>query len=362
MNTPSANDAPTPQTLDALRAALSSTVENLEIERQRAAAKALQNSVIGGVCVVVAWLFALQMFGSFFTIFISFFAVIIFIGVIAAARGSASADYRGGFKMLVLPPLMRAFGEIDYSPHDFIPESDFRLCQLFRAPEIYSGEDLVSIRIGATAMQVSQVHAEYETKDSKGREERHTIFRGLFVIADFNKNFSGMTLLYPDTAEKMLGRFGQTLQSLNGKISHGGRELVKLEDPEFEKEFVVYSHDQVEARYLLSTSLMRRLLELRKRAGTSFYASFLAGKIYLAIPSFVDYFEPPPLSTPLTLESLQPCIDQMHFIFGLVNDLDLNTRIWSKSAMLKNAPNANAPGAAAPNAGDAFWIGAPPSS
>ena len=70
-----------------------------------------------------------------------------------------------------------------------------------------------------------------------------------------------MTLLYPDTAEKMFGKFGQSLQSLNGKMAHGGRDVVKLEDPEFEKEFVVYAHDQVEARYVLSPSLMRRLLE-----------------------------------------------------------------------------------------------------
>ena len=359
MNTPTAA-TPSPQTRDALRATLQSTVENLELERQRAAAKALQNSVIGGVCVVVVCLFVLQIFGGFFAPFVLFGGVIALIGVIGGTRGSAAKDYRAGFKLLILPTLMRAFGECEYSPHGFISESDFRACQLFRAPEIYSGEDLVEIKIGATAMRVSQIHAEYETRDKDNNRERHTIFRGLFVIADFNKNFQGMTLLYPDTAEKMLGRFGQTLQSLTGKIAGGGRELVKLEDPEFEKEFVVYSHDQVEARYLLSTALMRRLLELRRRAGTSFYASFLAGKIYLAIPSFVDYFEPPSLSTPLTLESLQPCIDQMQFIFGLVNDLDLNTRIWSKAAMPNAMQNATAPNATSPTSKDAFWIDTPP--
>ena len=43
--------------------------------------------------------------------------------------------------------------------------------------------------------------------------------------------------------------------------SHG--ELVKLEDPEFEKSFVVYSGNQTEARYILSTSLMRRILDYK---------------------------------------------------------------------------------------------------
>ena len=72
-------------------------------------------------------------------------------------------------------------------------------------------------------------------------------------MADFNKNFNGHTVVLPDTAEKILGKFGQSLQSMSSR-----GELVKLEDPEFEKEFCVYGDDQVEARYILSPALMKR--------------------------------------------------------------------------------------------------------
>ena len=41
--------------------------------------------------------------------------------------------------------------------------------------------------------------------------------------------------------------------------------LVKLEDPEFEKHFVVSGEDQVEARYILSTCLMQRLTDFRNK-------------------------------------------------------------------------------------------------
>ena len=37
---------------------------------------------------------------------------------------------------------------------------------------------------------------------------------------------------------------------------------MKLENPDFEKTFDVYSTDQIEARYLLSPSMMERLLAL----------------------------------------------------------------------------------------------------
>lgn len=47
-------------------------------------------------------------------------------------------------------------------------------------------------------------------------------------------------------------------------INVGRPDVVRLEDPEFEKIFVVYSSDEVEARYILSTSFMERLVEFRK--------------------------------------------------------------------------------------------------
>ncbi len=57
--------------------------------------------------------------------------------------------------------------------------------------------------------------------------------------------------MLPDFAEKLLGKFGQKFQK---SFTHG--KLVKLENPEFEKEFVVYSSGQQEARYILTPVMM----------------------------------------------------------------------------------------------------------
>ena len=68
--------------------------------------------------------------------------------------------------------------------------------------------------------------------------------------ADFNKNFQGRTIILPDFAQNAFGDFiGSWLQSKN----QAREELVKMDNPDFEKEFVVYSNDQIEARYILST-------------------------------------------------------------------------------------------------------------
>ena len=43
-------------------------------------------------------------------------------------------------------------------------------------------------------------------------------------------------------------------------------ELIKMEDVAFERGVVVYGDDQIEARYILSTSLMERILAYKKKA------------------------------------------------------------------------------------------------
>ena len=60
----------------------------------------------------------------------------------------------------------------------------------------------------------------------------------------------------------MFGFLGTKLQKMN----KGRGDLVKLENPEFESEFAVYSGDQIESRYILSSSLMERILSFKKQS------------------------------------------------------------------------------------------------
>jgi hypothetical protein len=330
---------PTPN-LTALQPILQPALDALEVERQRVR-KATQTAALWagvGFAVVVGMG---SILAGGFNPFVIFIPLIIAACIVGWVYSSGAAQYRTGFKMLVMPHIVRSFGDLTYYPDSGIPESDFRACQMFRSPDRYKCEDMVIGKLGETSLRFSEVHAEYRTQstDSKGntRTEYHTIFKGLFVIADFNKNFNGVTLVLPDTAEKMLGRFGKSLQALGARLSFSSRELVKLEDPEFEKQFVVYGNDQVEARYLLSPSLMRRLMDFRAKCRDGFHLAFFANHIYLAIPLNDNWFEPP-MGQTLNMEALAPFTQQLLFATGIVEDLDLNTRIWSKQPITPPDP------------------------
>jgi hypothetical protein len=262
--------------------------------------------------------------------------ILVFILIGCAVIGGichyfAGMDYRGGFKMIILRKMIQ-FVEpgLEYLPQQGIAKELFMAAGMFKQGiDRYRCEDMVQGKIDKTQLMFSEVHAEYKTTSGTGKNrhtEWHTIFKGLFFIADFNKNLHGRTVVLSDTAEKLFGLFGQTLQSWNS--SYG--QLVKLEDVEFEKEFVVYGTDQIEARYILSPALMERILLFGRKAGKKIYLSFLGSKVFVAIPVQENMFEPKMFSSILDFNVIAEYYAQLQLGVGIVDELNLNTRIWTK--------------------------------
>ena len=250
-------------------------------------------------------------------------------GIVSAAIGKG---YKAEFKQRIITKIVH-FAEpgLNYYPQEMTDERTFKNSNLFtEGIDRYSGEDLVRGRVDKTDIVFSEVHAEYKTtsRDSKGRTQTHwhTIFKGLFFIADFNKDFHSQTVVLPDSAEKLFGGFGKMLQRWN----IGRPDLIQLEDPEFEREFVVYGNDQIESRYILSTSLMRRILDFKQKTGIKIYLSFTGSKVYVAVPINRNMFEPKYFSSTSNFEPILDYYRDLTFAVGIVEDLNLNTRIWTK--------------------------------
>ncbi|WP_304546232.1 DUF3137 domain-containing protein [Sulfurimonas microaerophilic] len=239
------------------------------------------------------------------------------------------SDYRDEFKEKVIRPLIE---EIDSSFH-YIPDLHvdveyFNRSYLFPSPDRYSGNDLVKGKIDGVDLTFSDLHAEKEHRDSKGRRSYSTIFKGLFIISDFHKNFKGKTVVLPDTAQSTFGDLiGSFLQANN--FSRSG-DLVKMDSPEFEKEFVVYGSDQIEARYILTHTLMEKILHYRKHSGHPVYVSFRGRNIYMAIEYNKDLFEPSIFNSLLEYKIAMEYIKTLHLSIGIVEELKLNQKIWSK--------------------------------
>lgn len=309
-------------------------LKQLEIRRIETRNQVVLNTgVVGAIATIIALLFS-RWFGLFGLIFLGFLAV----AGCSAMNSGPIHRYRTHFKKQVMQRLVAVYNPtLSYSPDQGIRQEEFVRSSLYRHRiDRYRSEDLLTGTIGATSFHFSEVHAEYKTQSQSGKNRKtqwHTLFKGIFFVADFNKNFHGMTLVIPDQAERTLGNMGQLFQEWGAKLGLQPGELVKLEDPEFERLFAVYSTDQVEARYILSTSLMERLVSFRQRVQQDIAISFVNTQVYIALSSSRNRFEPPSLlkkSAPLSLEQIQAHFDDIRFAGDIVQDLNLNTRIWGK--------------------------------
>lgn len=241
------------------------------------------------------------------------------------------SKYRKRFKSDVVAEIIGLYNpEWQYLYDSCITQDQYQLSRIFPQHfDRYSGDDLVVGEIDKTDFQYSELHTQYkqETHGSKGERDESwvTIFKGLFMHADFNKKFSGTTFVLPDTAERLFGSFGQKLQKLSSR-----GELVKLEDPVFEKRFVVYSSNQVEARYILTPAIMENMVRLADHVGGKVYFSFVGSRVYFARSFSKDLFEPNVFRSGVNFSDAKQMFELLGMITELIQELNLNTRIWTK--------------------------------
>lgn len=263
---------------------------------------------------------------------------ILFLTIIAGGIGHffwyipKSKELSSRFKSEVIQKMVKFVDEgLHYQSAHGISQSEFMQSKIFlTSGDRYMSEDLVSGTLGSTAIRFSEVHAQRREKRRDGdsgsaRTEYVTIYRGILFIADFNKHFKGRTVVLADVAESTFGSFGTMFQRMNQMRD----PLIKLENPEFEKAFAVYGTDPVEAHYILSPALMQRIMAFRSKSG-KIELSFVDSKLFVSIPTSENLFEYRIFGNSTNYTHLDKYHDYLLLITGIVEELNLNNRIWTK--------------------------------
>lgn len=231
---------------------------------------------------------------------------------------SFSKELNRYYKTKIVPQCVKQICEQGtYEPNSGIDEPVFVSCGLFpKIPDSYATEDQVRGRIGRTWFRFAEIHAREKRTVYTKNGTRTTwvdIFRGFFFVADFNKHFRGQTTLVPN---------------FWGAKWLAGRERVLLENEQLMKRFLVCSTDQVEARYILTPSLMERIMGLWKRYPKKLSISFTGSCIMVARACSKDHYEAG------LWRSLLRCVERdaeaIRGLTAIVEELDMNTRIWTK--------------------------------
>ena len=189
--------------------------------------------------------------------------------------GLQQKSFESNLKKSILPVLLKAFGNLSWSQASVIQPDEIRASGLFSRWDHHDSDDNFYGTYKNSTLRISETELYYYTRDSKGRRQKQTEFKGAIVTIDVGKNFTGHTIV----------RRREFL--LNHKIY----EEVKLEDPEFSKQFFVDSNDQIESRVLLTPAFMERFKRIKNSFGARHAeCSFKDKKIMIALSTYKDLF------------------------------------------------------------------------
>lgn len=290
------------------RKELSGNMNALEKERMKYIAGSVICAVIGIIVFIISGILYYNNNSSYE--FETYIGITFPLGSLFIIGSYASVKlYKIKAKELILQKLLSYIGDFKISANK-INRSYVESLKLFDYFNRYSCDDSITGSYGLLNLDISELHLE---KVVRTRKHTHTvtIFQGILVCFKSLKKYSGYTVV-----------------KNNGISLFAGKEKVNLEDPEFEQYYDVYSSDQVEARYLLTSSFMNRMVQLAKknRAG-NITISFEHGNVNLAIESSKDWFEIPILKPATRIENYRAIVFELINILKIIDSLKMEQNI-----------------------------------
>jgi hypothetical protein len=211
-----------------------------------------------------------------------------------------------------------------YDEKNSVGETEYKASKLF--PQEFNrfvGDDLVYGKIDKTDFRSSEMNT-VNVKKIEDRKTTYPVFRGYFFHADFNKNFAAETYV-----DAVLG-----IQTCNAREmlfkEYTNNGLAILENPEFSRLFKVRTTDQVEARYILTPTIMEAIVKLYKNFKEPIHFSFVGSRVYCAIDFSKELFEAPTFKTCISIRQIGKHYNLFMLNTTIINELNLNTRIWTK--------------------------------
>lgn len=244
---------------------------------------------------------------------------VILMGLLGVYVCMPLMHYKGEIKNTVFPEIIAFIGNYSYTPRISDKAGCYKEWDIIPSYDRERSEDHIQGEYKGVGIDLFETHLEDRRRDSDGDTSYVTVFDGVIICLDMHKNFNGKTIVKKD-AGKLLNWLGNKFSSL---------ETVRLEDPEFEKIFEVYSSDQIEARYLLTTSFMERLLRLVEMlGGKGVTCSFYQSKLLMLIPTKKNMFEPGSVFEPETfIDDAKSLLREIHTIHQIIDTLKLDQDI-----------------------------------
>lgn len=273
-----------------------------------------KNMLIGTLIIVGAIAFVLIALATEIS-FLFFLAIVLFL-VAFVFFGKAKAQeskYRDIVKKdLVMTLLEDQFEDVAYDHRASIPVDRINSTGTIKRPDRFYGEDYIKGTYKGVKFEVSDLDLKQrvETRDSKGNVHvsYQTYFKGRWYIYQYKKTFD-------DVLKIVEGRASN--------VNKKGLEKFDTESMAFNKKFSIYASSKEFGFYLITSSMIEKLLELEAlHRGTILYC-YRKNELHIGVNDSNDYMEFN-LKTPINERNLGIFMSDIELIPAIINEFRLD--------------------------------------
>jgi len=326
---------------------LEAELEKLEIKRQQFM-KGLIPRVIAAPFLIMIIYYAFHEF----TIFVVPAAPIAVFGWIGLYWMRHKSKLEAQAKALIIPELIQFMNpHFTYDPEASLTLKDVNSMHIFKnKADNIVGDDLIEGYVydaqeqARTKVSFSEVGVLNTRKIYQGKKiiskPLGVLAIGLLFKADFNKDFGkSFTMIKP----RWLLKKRKYRKKLRLFDKHSNMQEVHLENPEFSKQFIVHSNDQIEARVILQADTMENILAFvnylpdtierkpkrRKRSRFIPYITFHNNQVYVLIHTKSNHFILN-IMKKLDIDTVYDYFKDINLVLRFIDDLNLNLKLYQK--------------------------------
>lgn len=294
-------------------------IEELEKLRKKAKYSLILPGIIGvtlGVTIIYCWQY----------IYIGLAFILIGLILTLLLSRKPTEEYKLAFKeVYVLKALKKFFTQLRYEPLNGIPKNIIYNTGMMKIGDRYTSNDLLIAKYKDIKIIQADVHIEdkRERRNSKGNRETYwvTLFKGKWMIFDFNKNFK---------ANIQVKQKGFN----NSKITNWWNEekfkKIEMEDQTFNSQFTIYAQDEHDAFYVLTPSLMEKIKKLTKQIKGKMIFCFIDNKLHVGLENGIDSFEPNIFAEIDEEKIIESLTKDIKVVTSFVDELDLDNDLFRR--------------------------------
>lgn len=287
-----------------------------ELEKLRKEVINLHLIILGIMLAVGVALAFMKMI--FFIPFLFFITIFLLIIVPIRKRKKFILAFKDTF---VKSSLEKVYTDLEYKPEEGISRDVIASTGMMYMGDIYHSDDYIKGRYKNILVEQADVHIEEESTDSDGDTTYYTLFKGKWMIFEFNKTFKANI----QVREK--GFNNAKIISLFAKKEEKYKK-VEMEDQAFNKEFKVFAQDEHDAFYILTPQLMDKIRALNEKVNGKLLLCFVDNKLHVGLHNNKDDFEPRIMKSINEEDITKQIVEQIKIVTDFVDDLDLSNDLF----------------------------------